>query len=320
MKKSVFIIVIAVFIIVVVIAVGYAVNCHKEKTIAKMTELNEEFMFYLHIDGEPDISYKNIDTQGLTYSRYLGIIDVAFYNYYSGNNLTYDQLLEEYYAFCDGKDDYDRLKKYIDFCEESFHVLYSEYGVGKMDITKFSRFCLKSIASLYQLDNVWQIENANLTDEQILKVCDMALANESNMLRLILCDIFKDEYYAGYELLYNGFSDEELDVNENDKQYELESNSVKYYLTYGDYGIYGENDWYVTSIELYNTTNNYHIYGIQVGDEKSVVEVSVSNLDFYGFEKVCDKDELWTYYREGMCINIEFDEGICTKVSIEIIQ
>lgn len=315
MKKNIF-----CFVIVILIcAVPFFINCvnehrlEEQDTIKKRESLNYNFNYWLFMQGEFGVEMNDIKMSNVTYNPVAAEMAIFYYNYYNNDEITYEELMDEYDNFRLHNQDYDNLEKYMLYMEQHHY----EKTKKENDTYFVSYDVFKDTCNVY-------LDMDSATVEDVEYVCQKVVDEiEELYIRASIIDIKPVLLDLSIECEIFGaiYQDEELSEIDNKGKIVLEDGAVELELTKSQWiWIDDYEKWLVTGIKIQEPCHE-SIFGATVGSKREDVEARINTAEEYGYKLKIDTNTNMVFSKDDL-INIcfEFDsDGLCSEICIKVI-
>lgn len=325
MKNKHFVVfVILICLIIIAIPANGIYKNYKEKKTQERNDyylpITSSLFFY---GGDYTVTYDDVETETYIFKN-PGCVKISIYQYnlYNEADLSYDMLIDEFENYYNGKGSYKNLMKYADFYSD-YIFKYPYFNMpGELGIKDSYQYIYNNLQENYDKTDIPFDEYFdNLSDDEINAICDDVFEDEELLCLILINKEFTDNgHSATYPLLYTEFGEDQIQTNKaGEKFVELNKGKEIYYLTEKKIDpLSDEISLCVSKIEF---TENGGGGGVCVGDEyEQVKNFYLKHLDA-PYEILNDSEHELTYtFANCYKITSTYENGICNKVIIEIIQ
>ncbi len=248
------------------------------------------------------------------------LIAICHYNYYQNENITYEQLLDEFDNFCKGKGSYSykNLLSYAQYCDKFDDVMICDLNVNNIAISQLEIQVYNYLKEDRGYTSPYNEEFLNLSMEEVEPICDMLLQNQNSLYLSVLADESLEYYALEYPMLYCGFDEKQIKTDEAGNKYvSVNQGNEIYYLELGNVDFDSDDEWYVNKIEIFGG-ENASIFGTLIGMDKEDASQCLDRLD--GVDFVSEDEETIVYDLNAFRGTAEFKDGVCEKMSIELLK
>lgn len=309
------------FVIMLITGVGLYKTYQKDKQQERETyypivadSLNYYGGTYTFVDGK-------IKTEGCEFKYPVKtLIAICHYNYFEDENITYEKLVEEFDNFCLGKGSYRNLLKYAQHYDKFKTVMVRELNVNNIGISQLEKQVYNYLKEDRGYTSPFNEEFLNLSMGEVEPICDMLLQNQNSLYLSVLVEETLERCSLEYPMLYCEFDENQIKTDETGNKYVSanEDNEI-YYLELGNVDFDPDDEWYVSKVEIYGGEKT-SIFCIQVGMDKERASFVLDTQVVEGLDFVSEDEETIVYDLNTFRATAKFRDGVCCKVTLEIME
>ncbi len=302
---------------------------YKDNRLKQMVHLNYIMTETLGISGDCEVQYNEVKwDDNKEVNRRKALINIYYYNYYNDENFTYDMLIEQYEDFCSGSLglSYSDLEKYAEFIYDKEYIKYGELTSDNFSVDVFRDWCFRYIPK----DEEW-------SEQQIIEVCETVMEHKEIVYKYnlatgiddsVICFAFDYPFYLTEEdfeyYSYIPVASYNYDELENREKI-IKCGEVEYYLKERVANMMtGEKGVYIYKVKIMGEDDEVCIlsggkFGSPMDEQAERLEQRFVVND-WNFELEIDTSNQKIYSRDSMRITLDGEDGVCTCITVEMVD